>query len=71
MYTLSSLSPLLLSLSEVLVSHSSPWLPAKRSSLILCYLSTCILQQLLKIVVGAMLVMVVVAVVVGGGSSVN
>ena len=64
MYNSSSLSPLSLSLSEVMVSYSSPSLPAKQSPSDLYHLATCFFQQKVKIVVGAILVVVVMVVVV-------
>ena len=64
MYTASSLSPLSLSLSEVLVSDSSPLLPAKKlpSDSLPSY--NVHFEQVLKIVVGMILVIVGVVVVV-------
>ena len=64
MYTSSSLSPLSLSLPDVLVSDLSPSLLAKQSSSYSIPYTTCILQQVLKIFVGAMIVMVGLVVVV-------
>ena len=62
MYTSPSLPPWLLPLSEVSVSDSSLSLPAKQSP---CdSLLSCNVQQMLKIVVGAMVALMVMVVVV-------